>query len=136
MNVFFYSRKSADCDNGCLYYTCPERCITMLRRIPVLRDLVIMSDILHSAGSLKAIPKSGDLVFLYIATCYELEELITMYDLFEPYRIILVLGAGEFAKDYRFHQLKPRYIATMDVNIPTLEKVVNKMLKTSSYSFM
>lgn len=127
MNVFFYSRKSVDCLSGCVYYTCSKRCLTLLKKFPVLQNLEVLPEVLYLSSGLKRMPRSGDLVILYVGSWYELEELLAMVDMFEPYRIVLVLGSRDFESDHRYHRLKPRYVATMDTNLSSLEGVVTNM---------
>lgn len=87
---------------------------------------------LHSVFALNMWLRSGDLILLFAATWYELEQLIGMQDAFESFRIVLIFGSDEYLNDQRYHQLKPRYIFSLDKSLFELESVVNKMMLVSS----
>jgi hypothetical protein len=132
MNVFFYSPKAAECKHRCLYYTCPQRCLSTLRAIPVLRDMVALYDNLHCVLPFNMSLRSGDLMILFAAGWHDLEELVAMQDFFESFRVILILGDREMINDSKCHQLGPRFVTTMETTMPELETVVNRMVSAST----
>jgi hypothetical protein len=90
--------------------------------------MVVLHGSLHSVLPFNMWLRSGDLMLLFAASWYELEQLISMQDVFESFRVVLILGSEEYLSDYRYHQLKPRFTVSLSANMPELESVVNKML--------
>lgn len=129
MNTFFYSPRAAECRNNCVYYACPQRCLSRLRGISALQEMVVLHGSLHTVLPFNMWLRSGDLMLLFAASWHELEQLISMQDVFESFRVVLILGSDEFLADYyRYHQLKPRFIVSLNTNMLELESVVNRML--------
>lgn len=83
---------------------------------------------LHSVLPFNMWLRSGDLMVLFAGSWYELEALISMQEIFESFRVVLILGGDEFLSDHRYHQLKPRFTVSLNTNMLELESVVNKMM--------
>ena len=128
MKMFFYSLKQGMCGEECRYHRCPSRCLASLRRLPVLRDMVALPAGLHSLLSLHTGLRSGDLLLLYAASWYDLEELLVVGDLFESFRVILILGDEGDYNGYRYHCLRPRFVTPLKKEMVELEAVVSKMM--------
>jgi len=71
--------------------------------------------------------RSGDLLILYAGDWQDFKELIAIRELFETFRIILIVGAESLVDHEKCHLLKPRYITAIGQNIVELESVVNRM---------
>lgn len=132
MNTFFYSPKAAECRNSCVYYACPRRCLSRLRSIGALKEIVVLHGSLHTVLPFNVWLRSGDLMVLFAAGWYELEQLISMQDIFESFRVVLILGGDEFLSDHRYYQLKPRFTVSLNADMMELESVVNRMLLAST----
>jgi hypothetical protein len=130
MQTFFYSRTTTSCDNDCVYYRCPKRCVSQLQSLPALGEMIDLSDAMDSVRPMAKIPRTGDLILLFAASWQELEELISMRDRFEELKVILITDIRTPKQDgNRFHQLQPRYIAAMDsINMKGLGDVVARMM--------
>ena len=131
MNAFFYSLHEALCRNDCKYFTCPQRCLSALRNIELLKDMVVLHGSMYSLLPINFRPQSGDLMILFAANWHELEQMIAMKDIFDSFRVVLILGGDEYLSDSRYHQLRPRFTSSMDMNFIELESVVNKMMLVS-----
>jgi len=93
-----------------------------------LREMVVLHGSMHSIQPCNVELRSGDLVILFAATWGEYEQLVSMQDIFESFRVLLVMGNSEFHGDERYHQLKPRFTTTLDTRLAELESVVTKMM--------
>lgn len=71
--------------------------------------------------------RSGDLIILYAGQEEDLETLIESRELFDPFRVILILGEETLARKSRYHLLKPRYLTWLDGNQNELDSVLGKM---------
>lgn len=129
MKIFFYSRQSVYCKRECVYYTCPRRCLERLQELPALEEMTVLSETLDYLKPSTVYPMSGDLIFLFAATWHELEELIAMGDWFEQLKVILITDITCSPNEQiRFHQLKPRFITSLDsFNIQGVGEVVRRM---------
>ena len=72
--------------------------------------------------------RSGDLVILYAGNERELEELVSIKDVFETFRIILIVGQERYVNQEQCHLLNPRYITSVARNGVGLNAVVGKMI--------
>lgn len=132
MNAFFYSLHEARCSNDCMYVTCPQRCLSALRNIELLKEMVVLHGSMQTILPITFRPQSGDLMILFAANWHELEEMIAMQDLFDSFRIVLILGGDEYLGNSRYHQLRPRFTSSIDMNVVELESVVKKMMLVSA----
>lgn len=128
MNIFFYSKKAAGCGSSCFYFSCPHRCLGVLRKMPILQDMVTLPGDLHSMLPYNTHLRSGDILILYAASWSELEELIAYHERFESLRIILIVAGEDFVTNGRWHCLRPRFITTISKTMHELEMVLGKMV--------
>jgi hypothetical protein len=75
--------------------------------------------------------RSGDLMILYAGNKRELGELVAKKELFEAFRIILIVGNDECLNDRKCHVLNPRYITSMEMNVTGLNEVIEKITSTA-----
>ncbi len=72
--------------------------------------------------------RNGDMMILYAGDDAELGELVEHREVFEEFRIILIVGEDESRNDSRCHLLKPRYIASIDTDVSEMNAVMEKMI--------
>ena len=72
--------------------------------------------------------RSGDILLLYAATQEELDQLVTIGDYFDAFRVILIIGDEDLADNQRHYSLKPRYTVRLKTNMDRLGDVVARML--------
>lgn len=130
MNIYFYSAGDSACNNGCNYLMCHQRCLFSLQKLQALRDITVLP-----GGSYFATPQSmdmrcGDLMILYAANTKELTDLISNKEIFEAFRIILIVGDDDCLNDGKYHVLNPRYITSMEMKVAGLNAVIEKMTGT------
>lgn len=85
---------------------------------------------LNSYHSLKL--RSGDVMILFASTNKEVEDLISIHDKFEQFRVILVLPNHNSELVAISHILKPRFITYIDSNIKDIEKVIARIQSQSN----
>ena len=96
--------------------------------MPALQDMIVLYGSMHTILPFNAGLRSGDLMILFAASWHELEKLIAMQDVFESFRVILILGSNDFRRGHSYYQLKPRFTTALDSDLPDLEAVVGKMV--------
>ena len=128
MKTFFYSAGKSACDNGCQYLICSQRCLRFLRNLETLKDVTELPGGSHFNTPQSMNLRSGDLVILYAGNGQELEELVSIKDVFETFRIILIVGEDRPINTEKCHLLNPRYITPVARNGVGLNAVVGKMI--------
>jgi hypothetical protein len=131
MKTFFYSARSSACDNGCSYTTCSQRCLVLLKKLEILREITVLPGGCHFNTPQSMSLRSGDLVILYAGNAQELEDLISIKDVFESFRIVLIVGQDKDINDEKCHLLNPRYITSVGRHTDGLSAVVEKMTGVS-----
>jgi hypothetical protein len=131
MKTFFYPAQNSACGNGCSYMTCSQRCLVFLKKIRPLKEITVLP-----GGSRFNTPqsmnlRSGDLVILYAGNCRELEDLISIRDIFESFKIVLIVGQENDVDNNKCHLLNPRYIAAVGQHEAGLSAVIGKMISMS-----
>ena len=129
MNTFFYSAASSTCETGCHFSTCSNRCLDMLGNLSVLHNLKVLP-----GGSRFKTPnsmelRSGDILILYARDRVELQALLLIKELFEAFRIILIVGEESLLQDDTHHTLNPRYTALLGTGIDKLGDIVRRMIE-------
>ena len=132
MNIFFYSARNANCSNGCSYTTCSQRCLVLLKKLETLKEIKILPGGSHFSTQQSMHLRSGDLVILYAGNGQELEDLISIRDVFESFRIVLVVGHETDIDEEKCHLLNPRYITSVGQQVAGLSEVVGKMTGASN----
>ncbi len=127
VNIYFYPVKDSECVAHCHYMTCVKRCVSIFKSIFGLHKLIVLpgGSGLKTRESMQL--RSGDLVIVYAGNWHDFKELIAIRELFETFRIILIVGEESLVDHAKCHLLKPRYITAIGQNIVELESVVNRM---------
>ena len=127
MKTYFYAARSYKCNGECRYQTCTKRCLHTLRKMGAMEDVVVLPGGSHlkTPGSMSL--RSGDLVILYAGNRSELEELIAIREIFEPFRIVLIVGENGLVRYEHFHLLNPRFTTAIGENLPELAGVINRI---------
>lgn len=74
--------------------------------------------------------RNGDLMILYAGTNHDLEELAANKDVFEEFKIILIVGDMDCVEGGKCHLLNPRYITSLGGDAAELNAVIEKMTGT------
>ena len=127
MKIFFYSARNAVCDNGCQYLKCSKRCLHVLKKLEPLKEITVLPGGSHFNSSQSMNLRSGDLVILYAGNLQELEDLVAIKDVFESFRIVLIVGQEQDINDEKCHLLNPRYITSVGQHVSGLSAVIGKM---------
>lgn len=127
MKTFLYSARKSICQGQCTHEFCICKCVDLLNGLLGVNELVI----LNSGSRLTCRPsmllRTGDLIVLYAADDYELDELIVEREVFEPYRVVLILGRDKLFTNVNYHKLNPRYRTSLDGNWQELDSVLLRM---------
>ncbi len=109
-----------------------ERLQSTLRdELPATQFEVV--DVLCSLGSRLRKPKGGlDIAILEAPTHDHLRELVSMRELLEGLRIVLVMGDSDAESVSLGHKLRPRYLSSGEGDFQDVAKVLRKMLGASS----
>ena len=127
MKTFFYSAGKSACDKGCQYSICSQRCLMFLKKLETLKEITVLPGGSHFNTPQSMSLRSGDLVILYAGNGQELEELVSIKDVFETFRIILIVGQEMHIDKGEYHLLNPRYITSIAQNGVGLNAVIGKM---------
>lgn len=127
MKKYLYQTRENACGGQCQSGVCGEKCTSLLREMCLTLECETLpaGALFKSAASMCL--RSGDLVVLYAGNQQELDELIDMREVFEPFRIILIIGTSENIDESKYYQLNPRYITFLEENMNGLEAVIRKM---------
>jgi len=71
--------------------------------------------------------RSGDILVLFAENKTEINELMELADEYEPFRLILVLGACDEHTERLVQSLRPCFVATSDVNLDDICHVIEKI---------
>jgi len=120
MNIFFYAGAAS---------RAAEKFIEQLRTSDTLSAITVLpgGSRLNSYDSLML--RNGDVVVLFASTDKEFEALLTLYDRFEDFRVILVIHEQNDLTDKWCYRFKPRFTTFVDSDMANMEKVVAKMQK-------
>jgi hypothetical protein len=130
MKIFFYPAKNLVCDIYCDYSICSQRCLLLLKelRVDILQKISVLPGGSHFKTSPSMNMRSGDLVILYAGSGKELEDLISIKDVFEAFRVILIVGQDQNIDNEKCHLLNPRYITSIQRDVNGLGAVIEKMM--------
>lgn len=131
MKTFFYSARNAKCGNGCSFSTCSQRCLVLLKKLEALKEITVLPGGSHFNTPKSMNLRSGDLVILYAGDGQELEDLISIKDVFESFRVVLIVGQDKDIDDKKCHLLNPRYITSVGRQAAGLSAVIGKMTGVS-----
>ncbi len=131
MNIYFYTAKKSDCNNGCSYKNCSERFIYTLQHSPKAAIQYINNDALLTPNITNPL-QSDDLIILHINNQTNLETLVENKKMFTHCRLILILNKEIYKNSKNYHQLNPRFITTSDQNPKDLRNVVYKLIDLMS----
>ncbi len=127
MNIFFYSAGNSACKNGCHYSICSQRCVYSLRKLSALRNVKVLPGGAYFTTPESKDIRSGDLIILYAGDKEELQELVANREIFEAFKIVLIVGEHRDINDGTCHHLKPRYITSLGKDEAELNAVIEKM---------
>ncbi len=130
MNIYFYPAGTSACNIGCNYLMCHQRCLVSLQKLQALRNITVLPGGSYFATPLSRDMRCGDLMILYAANTEELTDLITNKEIFEAFRIILIVGDDACLNGGTCHVLNPRYITSMEMKVAGLNAVIEKMTGT------
>jgi hypothetical protein len=102
-----------------------------LKKIEPLKELTVLPGGSHFNTPQSMNLRSGDLVILYAGNCRELEDLISIKDIFESFKIVLIVGQEKDVDNKKCHLLNPRYIAAVGQQEAGLSAVIGKMISMS-----
>lgn len=95
-----------------------------------MKDLTVLPGGSYLTTSKGMDIRSGDLMILYAGDAEELGDLIANREIFEEFRVILIVGEDESINDGRCHLLNPRYITSVGMQVSGLNAVITKMIGT------
>ncbi len=127
MRTFFYPAKKNDCTKDCRGVRCSCRCIENLNSLNIEGELVNLTGGFGLRCDASMRLRSGDPIILYAADYYELDDLILVKDIFDPFKVILVFGSDTLLSNVNYHLLRPRYLTSLQGNFQELNEVLLKM---------
>lgn len=116
---------------NCSYKTCSARCLSRLADQPFYPKLRIIKGGTNLTSPASMELRSGDLILLYAADNADIDKLCSLKDVFNPFRIILLVAADGLIHHGRHYSLKPRYTMTIDDSMEKLNAVINRMITTA-----
>lgn len=125
MNLFFYADAESDA---------AEQFRRQLLHKDSMSSMTVLPEgsRLNSHHSLKL--RSGDVMILFASTKKEFENLLSIHDRFDHFRVILILPNRDTEIVAVSHMLKPRFISFIDSDVTDLEKVITRIQSRSNPS--
>ena len=127
MKTFFYAAQHSRCEIPCSSKRCVCKCLEMLNSLLSIGELVILPGGSRLNCDSSMMMRNGDLIILYAADSYDLDDLIDCRDIFDPFRVVLVFGNDRLLTSFNYHLLKPRFLALLNGNTEKLDAVLWKM---------
>jgi len=133
MRTFFYSLNPDRCGEECRWQSCPRRYLARLQRSGSSLDIhTLWGDLQGFSPVCGAVPKSDDVVIVYVEDGGQLKDTVAKKEIFEGLRTILVVADTTGVNGDQYHLLAPRYITQADRNIDELGEVISKMQSAHS----
>ena len=127
MNTYFYAASASKCQESCSYQTCSRRCLSLLEDVRNSSDMVILpgGSRLQTPTSMEL--RSGDILILYAGDNDDLDALVSIKDIFDTFKIILIVGEDSLIQNGQHYRLTPHYTATLGKDTDKLGAVIDRM---------
>lgn len=127
MNTYFYAASASKCQDNCCYQTCSRRCLSLLEEVRNSSDMVVLpgGSRLQTPTSMEL--RSGDVLVLYAGDDEDLESLVSMKDIFDTFRVILIVGNDSLMECGQHYRLTPHYTAALGQNMDKLSAIIDRM---------
>ncbi len=132
MKIFLYTACQRDCQNSCSWKQCPDRCEAHLSGLDGIGHLIVLDSGAKLTCTNSRKLRNGDSLILYAADVNELHELIKIREVFEPFRVILIVGGEDVCSSTECHLLNPRYMTSIEDSWQELNAVIMRMNSTST----
>lgn len=133
MKTFLYSACQNNCETNCSWQQCSQRCAAHLKRLDGVGSLVVLDSGAELTCENSRQLRNGDALILYAADFHELEELVRIREVFEPFRVILIAGGEELCSYSDCHLLNPRYMTSVERNWQELDSVITRMNSNKTF---
>lgn len=121
MDIFFYA--TSRLDTG-------KRYLESLRKCLELKNMTILSGESLFLSPLALKLRSGDLIILLAANTDDLNELVTLRNDFNSFRLILILADSDSETIHKALLLQPSFITFLEEETVSLTAVVRKMIRS------
>ena len=127
MNTYFYAASASKCQDNCCYQTCSRRCLSLLEDVRNSNDMVILpgGSRLQTPTSMEL--RSGDILILYAGDNDDLDALVSIKDIFDTFRVILIVGEDSLIQYGQHYRLTPHYTTALGKNMDKLGAIIDRM---------
>lgn len=133
MKIFLYTACQNDCQDNCSWQQCSYRCAAHLSSMDDIGKLVILDSGAKLTCTNSRMLRNGDALILYASDSNELQDLIRIREVFEPFRVILIVGREDVCESSECHLLNPRYMTSMEGSWKELNAVIMRMNSDRRY---
>ncbi len=132
MKIFLYTARQNDCQDNCSWKHCSHRCAAHLSGLEDIGQLVVLDSGAKLTCTNSRKLRNGDALILYAVDLHALQDLIKIRDVFEPFRVILIVGGEEICSSTECHLLNPRYMTSIERSWRELNSVIMRMNSTTT----
>ncbi len=133
MNTYFYAASSSKCQDACSYETCSRRCLSLLEEVRNASDMVVLPGGSQLQTPISMELRSGDVLILYAGDREDLDELVSIKDVFDTFRVILIVGEDSLIQHGYHYRLTPHFTTALGKNMDKLGAVINRLSDQPHY---
>lgn len=133
MNTYFYAASASKCQENCCYQTCSRKCLSLLENVRTTSDMVILPGGSRLQTPTSMTLRSGDILILYAGDREDLDTLVSIKDLFDTFRVILIVGEDNLMQYGQHYCLTPHYTTTVGKSMGELAAVIDRMRDQPQY---
>jgi hypothetical protein len=127
MNSYFYAASSYKCKDACSYETCSRRCLSLLEDVRNDNDMIVLPGGSQLQTPISMELRSGDILILYAGDKEDLEALVSIKDVFETFRVILIVGEDSLLEHGQHYRLTPHFTTTLGKDMDKLGAVIGRI---------
>lgn len=127
MNTYFYAASSSKCQEACSYETCSRRCLSLLEEVRNANDMVVLPGGSQLQTPVSMELRSGDILILYAGDKEDLDALVSIKDVFDTFRVILIVGEDSLLQYGHHYRLTPHFTTALSKNMDRLGAVIDRI---------
>lgn len=127
MNTYFYAASPSKCQDTCSYATCSRRCLSFLEEVRDANDMIVLPGGSQLQTPISMELRSGDILILYAGDKEDLDALVSIKDVFDTFRVILIVGEDSLLQHGHHYRLTPHFTTTLSTNMDKLGAVIDRI---------
>jgi hypothetical protein len=127
MNTYFYAASSSKCQDACSYETCSRRCLSLLEEVRSANDMVVLPGGSQLQTPISMDLRSGDILILYAGDKEDLDALVSIKDVFDTFRVILIVGEDSLLHYGHHYRLTPHFTMALGNSMDKIGAVIDRI---------